>query len=144
MFFRRLAVALAAILTCASARADATAEIRQRLEQWTADFNAGRKAEACDLFSKSLISDFRGQGEAGYEARCAIISRALDDSSRKLHYAADIKEIIVEGALAVVRLTWTLKVTPGDAISIEPGLDVFRREDDGQWRIIRYMAYTED
>lgn len=144
MLFRPLFAAFAVLLFCTPARADAAAEVRQRLEQWTLDFNAGKKAEACDLFSKSLVSDFRGQGEAGYEQRCAIISRALGDTSRKLRYAMDIREIIVEGPLAIVRLTWTLTVTPGDEVSIEPGLDVFRKEDDGQWRIIRYMAYTED
>ncbi|MGV6876735.1 YybH family protein [Pseudochelatococcus sp. B33] len=144
MLLRQLFAVFAALWLSTPAHADAAAEIRQRLEQWTLDFNAGRKAEACDLFSKSLLSDFRGQGEAGYEERCAIISRALDDASRKLHYAMDIREIIVEGSLAIVRLTWTLTVSPRDAVSVEPGLDVFRKEDDGQWRIIRYMAYTED
>jgi ketosteroid isomerase-like protein len=51
--------------------------------------------------------------------------------------------VIVDRDMAIVRLTWTLTVTPGDIMSIEPGLDVFRREADGRWRIIRYMAYEE-
>lgn len=70
-----------------------------------------------------------------------MISVALDDTTRTYHYDLDFKEIIVENSLAVVRLTWTLTTTPGKAMSVEPGLDVFRKEADGQWRIIRYMAY---
>jgi hypothetical protein len=65
------------------------------LQQWTASFNGRDKVGACDLFSKSLISDVRGQGEANYETRCAIISKALDDPKRSFHYDLKIKEIIV-------------------------------------------------
>lgn len=144
MVHRLVLTLMGILMLMAPARADSAQDVRQRLEQWTHDFNAGKKAESCDLFSKSLISDFQGQGEAGYEERCAIITRALDDSSRSFQYTMDIKDIITEGPLAIVRLTWTLKIAPGDETSVETGLDVFRKEADGQWRIIRYMAYTED
>lgn len=134
----------ALLLLGAPVRADDAAEIRQRLERWTQAFNAGRKAEACELFSKTLLSSVQGQGEADYETRCALISKALDDPDRDFHYSADIKEIDVEGDLAFVRLDWTLTVSPGGARSLEPGLDIFRREADGAWRIVRYMSYEVD
>ncbi|HSI39718.1 MAG TPA: DUF4440 domain-containing protein [Xanthobacteraceae bacterium] len=144
---RMLRASLAAVLLvlCAlPARADAQAEIRARLQQWTEAFNARDAAKACELFSTSLVSDVRGQGEAGYARRCGLIAKALEDPARSLRYGADIKEVIVEGDLAVVRLTWTLTISPGDIRSVEPGLDVFRKEADGQWRIIRFMAYEAE
>lgn len=125
------------------AMADAEADIRARLEAWTRAFNSGDRVAACDLFSRSLVSDYRGQGEADYATRCALIEKALADPRRRFHYAADIREVIVEGNLAVVRLVWTLTISPGDVRSVEPGMDIFRKEDDGRWRIIRYMAYEE-
>lgn len=137
----------AMLFHAAPARADADADaavIRARLEEWTRQFNARDKAGTCELFSKSLLSDVRGQGEADYATRCALIGAALDDPARQFHYAADIKEVIVSGDLAVVRLTWTLTVAPDDIRSVEPGLDVFAREADGRWRIIRYMAYENE
>jgi len=140
----RLLVVLCLLFLATPAVADDAAAIRARLEEWTRQFNDGDTAGACELFSKELISDFRGQDEAGYEARCALIETALGDPARKFHYALDIKEIIAEGNIAIVRLTWTLTVSPGDISSVEPGLDVFRREADGRWRIIRYMAYEAD
>lgn len=142
---RRLRAVLAAGLWLAAtpALADAESDIRARLDAWTRAFNSGDKAGACDLFSRALVSDYRGQGEAGFETRCALIGKALDNRERRFRYAADIKEVIVEGNLAVVRLTWTLTITPGDIRSVEPGMDVFRKEDDGEWRIIRYIAYEE-
>ena len=67
---------LAAIMTVvgpALAHADDAADIRARLERWAEDFNAGRKEAVCDLFSKSLVSDVAGQGEADYETRCRLL-----------------------------------------------------------------------
>ena len=127
---------------CAGAIADDASDIRARLEQWTASFNNRDKVGACDLFSKSLVSDVQGQEQTDYEKRCAIISAALDDPKRSFRYDLDIKEIIVDKAIAIVRLNWTLKISPGDMTSTEIGLDVFQKEDDGRWRIIRYISYS--
>ncbi|HZT19933.1 MAG TPA: nuclear transport factor 2 family protein [Dongiaceae bacterium] len=149
----RLAAWLAAgaILAIAAppgwAEASDQAAIRQALAAWTADFNAGRPGRICDLFSAELRYDFRGVPERGYQAMCEGLRRALADPSRKITYSFDIKEILVFGDTAIVRLVWTARVTrPGiaaDALSHEPGLDVFRRQPDGGWKIIRYMAYEE-
>ncbi len=140
-------VMLAAVLLFGGlvpAIAEPAEDIRGRLLRWADDFNAGRTAAACDLFSKDLVSDYRGQGEANYATRCRLLGRAIDDPARDFHYQPLIKEIIVEGDLAVVRLEWMLTVTPGDIKAREPGMDIFRKEPDGVWRIIRFMAYDED
>jgi len=58
----------------------------------------------------------------------------------------DIKEIVVFGDVAVVRLVWTLTIKEKDGRefkSVEPGMDIFRRQADGSWKIVRYMAYEE-
>ena len=50
----------------------------------------------------------------------------------------------VSGSLAVVRPVWHITSTrPGHAEqhTTEPGLDVFRHEPDGRWRIIRLLPY---
>lgn len=121
-------------------------EIADALAQWTADFNAGRADKTCDLFSRELRADYRGQPERGYDGQCDLLKQSLNDPTRRYSYALAIKEILVSGDTAVVRLTWTLTVQPkdGQAITaIEPGLDVFRKESDGRWRIVRYMAFEE-
>jgi ketosteroid isomerase-like protein len=138
------AAIVAALSFAAPAAADDAADIRARLEQWTTDFNEGRAEAACDLFSKELVSDFRGQGEAGYDTRCSLITKAIGDPSRKFHYDLEIKEIIVEGNLGVVRLVWRSQITPPNVTTEEPGIDIFRKEADGTWRIIRYMAFEAE
>jgi steroid delta-isomerase len=50
----------------------------------------------------------------------------------------------VSGDLAVVRLIWISNLTATDGRTTseeEPGLDVFQRQPDGSWKIIRYIAY---
>jgi ketosteroid isomerase-like protein len=76
---------------------------------------------------------------------CSRLHRALTGREVGYRYGLTINEIIVSGDLAVVRLVWTLTVSrPGvpDVVTQEPGLDVFRKQDDGTWKIIRYLAYN--
>ena len=151
---------IAALLVSASVRAEDASrredisrsenasrqEIADALTQWTAAFNAGDADKTCALFSRELRADYRGQPERGYDGQCDILKRSLSDKSRRYSYALAIKEILVWGDVAVVRLTWTLTVTPKEGptiTAIEPGLDVFRKEADGRWRIVRYVAYEQ-
>jgi ketosteroid isomerase-like protein len=120
-------------------------EIRAALTQWTADFNARNSRVICDLFALDLRYDYQGFPERGYQDVCALLQRSLGDSNKRYSYSPAIKEIIVAGDIAVVRLAWTLTVrTEGDAGEVtitEPGMDVFRKQPGGSWKIIRYVAY---
>jgi steroid delta-isomerase len=119
-------------------------EIRSALSKWTQDFNAGKADAVCALFSPKLRYDFRGYPERGYADVCTRLKHSLADQSKRYAYALDIREILIEGDIAVVRLVWTLTVTLGNGqtvTSVEPGMDVFAKEPDGSWKIIRYLAY---
>jgi ketosteroid isomerase-like protein len=92
-----------------------------------------------------LISDFRGQPGDTYSSLCANLQMALSDPAKTYHYDLEIKEIMVSGDIAVVRLVWTLTVhskngAPNETTH-EPGMDIFRLQPDGSWKISRYMAY---
>ena len=134
-------------LTGLPAMADTESEkaIRDALTKWTADFNSRDATRICDLFAPDLRYDFRGSPERDYNAMCSLLHRALSDQAKKITYSFDIKEIIVSGDMAIVRLVWTSKVSQAGSSQVietrEPGLDVFRRQPDGTWRIARYMAY---
>jgi len=123
---------------------DSAGAIKSALGQWTQDFNAGNAEKACALFAPDLRYDFRGYPERDYRDICGRMQRSLGDKSKTYSYDLDVREIIVSGDIAVVRLVWKLTVTLPNGqqvVSVEPGMDVFRKEPDGAWKIIRYIAY---
>lgn len=123
------------------------ADIRAAFAQWTEDFNAARADKVCGLYAKDLVSNYRGVPERGFDRQCKILHDALSDKERRFHYALEIKEILSFGDIAIARVVWTLTIKKGEngpeATIVEPSLDVFRKESDGQWRIFRYLSYDE-
>jgi hypothetical protein len=113
---------------------DPATDIRAALEQWRLDFNARRSVNICGLFAKDLRYDFRGLPEQNYSLLCDRLHRALSDATRSFRYDLRIKEIIVSGSLAIVRLTWisTLTANGSSGTHEEPGLDVFQKQADGR------------
>jgi uncharacterized protein (TIGR02246 family) len=138
---------LAALTFPVAAQGDSPAQaaIRGALTQWMTDFNAGDAEGACRLFAPDLIAQVRGQPERSYTDLCELLERSLNDRSKTYRYSLAIKEILVAGDLAVVRLTWTLTVmrkdTGAETTSDEFGIDIFRRQGDGSWKISRFMSY---
>jgi len=145
------AVALATVLLSLSSTMpvladDAAMEVKSALTQWMADFNAGKTDRVCDLFAADVRADYRGYPTRDHQAVCDLLIKSLTDSTRAFSYALDIKEVLILGDVAVVRLVWTLTIKETDGRefkSVEPGMDVFRRQADGSWKIVRYMAYEE-
>ena len=125
---------------------DAATEVKSALTQWMSDFNAGKTDRVCDLFAPDVRADFRGYPTRDHQAVCDLLTKSLANKTRAFSYALDIKEIVVFGDMAVVRLVWTLTIKEkdgGEIKSVEPGMDVFQRQADGSWKIVRYMAYEE-
>lgn len=136
--------------TAAAATTAATEEgaIRAALTAWTEAFNARQTERICDLFARDLIADYRGTPQKTYESLCTGLREAMGDSARRFRYDLTIHEVLVAGDMAVVRLRWDLTVIhtdpPREVRSSDLGLDVFRRQPDGVWRIVRYLAYPLD
>jgi len=141
---------VAALLVAASgvpARADVNADraaITARLQAWAAAFNARNAKGVCDIFAPDLVATVPGAVESGRNALCARLATTLAKPGLKLRYTPDIREIIVAGNIAVVRLFWTLtaEVKGRAESSVEAGMDVFQRQPDGRWSIIRFVAFT--
>ena len=122
------------------------AAIRAALLKWSMAFNEGNTRDVCELFSPDLRYDYRGSPERDYDQMCKQLRKTLGNKDKKFHYSAEIKEILVRDDMAVVRIVWTLSIsnrtdTEKAAVSKEYGLDVFRREASGDWRITRFLGY---
>ena len=154
MFTRLSALGAAMLAACAlllahplRAETDPETAVRTALEQWRQDFNARKSDHICNLFSPELIYDFQGLPEQNYSLLCDRLHKALAGGTPNITYGLRIKEVVISGDLAIVRLTWISTVTAADGTQgtdDEQGLDVFARQADGSWKIIRYIAYPEN
>jgi ketosteroid isomerase-like protein len=125
--------------------ATARNELRVTLQNWTKAFNARNVPEVYTLFAPDLISNYQGQPAGDYHSLCAQLRTSLSDPDKSYHYSFRINEIQVFRDLAIVRLTWHLRVNhkgfPGEDFVEETSLDIFRRQPDGSWKISRFNAY---
>src|SRR5262245_43455749 len=114
--FRNQSAGLIAIVlltaTAAPLHADEAADraaITQRLQRWTAAFNARDALGACDLFAPDLAYSIPEMIQGTKQTMCANLAKVLARTDIQVSYKnPDVHEIIVSGDVAVVRLTWTL------------------------------------
>jgi ketosteroid isomerase-like protein len=137
---------LACFIPAATAGGDDRAAIRAELDAWTQAYNARQRDSICGIFSKELRYKFGEVPDRGYNDVCTALGRLLADQTIRSHYTLDLREILVYGDIAVVRLVWILDESKAGSNhtvrSLEPGMDMFQRQKDGSWKIIRYLAYT--
>src|SRR5665213_3664190 len=120
--------------------------ISQRLLQWADAFNRRDAPAACDLFAPNLVASVPDAPERGRAAVCSQLKAAMSNKDVRLHYTPDIREIIISGDLAVVRVIWTLRMQRKASVRTthEHGLDVFRKSTGGKWSITRFIAFSDD
>jgi uncharacterized protein (TIGR02246 family) len=149
------ALGLASLAACSAAvsapptrDADASA-IRAALEQWPQDWNDRDTEAVCGLFAPDVVLSVPSAPDRDFGAMCAGFAEVFARSDETIRYDPPaIDEILVDGDLATVRLTWTSRTTgtgiAGERVEREKGLDVFRRQPDGLWRIHVSHAYPEE
>jgi ketosteroid isomerase-like protein len=128
------------------AEQDGASQVRAALTRWRDDFNAGKVEPLCDIFAPDLVVTYRGTPDRGYAAFCRQLQTAVADPALDLRYDLEIEEIIPPGVLVVARVIWTLTSRVEGAepeIQTERGMDIFRRQADGAWRIARFIAYDD-
>lgn len=151
-----LALSLALLAACgsltgrrsspAASRGDAPMEIRNALEQWSRDFNAGNAPAVCGLFARDVRVMYPGRTDRDYDAVCRELTEAMRGGDRTFRYdAPQVADVVVSGDMAVVRLVWTLRASGagGNFTARENGVDIFRRQSDGAWRISLSHSYPD-
>lgn len=127
---------------------DPTTEITERLKKWPHDFNAKNIQAVCGLFAPDLIATYPGSPNRNHQEMCRQLTAVFNDPDKIMLYdEPKIEQILVEGDLAIVRLVWTLYISfkhkPDTEKITEIGLDVFRRQSDGSWKIAISYAYPK-
>lgn len=121
-------------------------EIINLLQKWPQDFNAKNIEATCGLFAPDLIASYPGTADKNYQEMCRTLNAAMTDSNKIFSYETpNIEQIIVQGDLGVVRLIWNLKISHKNQLNTElikeKGLDIFKRQKDGSWKIAISYAY---
>jgi uncharacterized protein (TIGR02246 family) len=124
------------------------ATIEAALRQWPNDFNAENLVGVCGLFADDVVLVYPGGPDRDRQQFCDRMQTLFDDPAKQFSYdAPDIGEVLVEGDLATVRLMWklTIRDTSGKVLDTidENGLDVFRRQPDGSWKIHISHAFSQ-
>jgi len=122
--------------------------IEAALRQWPTDFNAENVDGVCGLFADDVVLAYPGGEDSNSGEFCERMQALFNDPAKRYSYAQpDIREILVDGDLATVKLFWTLTVTDptGKVLDtgVEDGLDVFVRQPDGTWKIHVSHAFTK-
>lgn len=121
-------------------------EISALLEKWSLDFNAKNIEAVCGLFATDVVATYPGTKDKNFAEMCLHLTQVMKNPDITYKYAAPkVEQVIVEGDLAIVRLIWTLNTTnknnPKNEIVHEKGLDVFRRQSNGSWKIVISYAF---
>jgi uncharacterized protein (TIGR02246 family) len=125
------------------------AAIEAALRQWPNDFDAENLSGVCGLFADDVVLVYPGSPDRDHDQFCDQMQSLFDDPIRKFNYdAPEIREVLVDGDLATVRLIWTLTVRDASGKVLETveenGVDVFRRQPDGSWKIHVSHAFTQN
>jgi ketosteroid isomerase-like protein len=126
----------------------AEAQVRAALAAWPEDFAARRTAAVCGLFAPDAVLSYPGTRDRDFDATCSHFRDLFAIRDRSFTYAApEIEEVVAGRDTVVVRLVWTLTVADptGKTLEVvrERGVDVFRRQPDGSWKIRISHAYPE-
>lgn len=126
-----------------SEEAKAEKEIRGALAGWVAAANRGDWQEALKIWAPDLIGWYPGMPDDTYARE---VERAARAGLPRTTYEVEIKEVMVSGALAVVRDVWTFSTrNASGAARVErvKSFEVWRRQPDGLWKISRWISAPE-
>lgn len=121
-------------------------EITDLLKKWPQDFNAKNIQATCGLFAPDLVASYPESQDKNYDEMCRFLETAFQNKDKNFTYEApQIEQIFIDGDIGVVRLIWQLKIVNKKTLKTEwikeKGLDVFKRQKDGSWKIAISYAF---
>ena len=141
-------VAITALCACQRApdAAHSEAEIRSAVLQWVDAFNAEDLEGVLASYSQGLILSYPGEEDMTTPERFRdLYEGTFDREGGSYTFDAEIDEIGISGEMAYARITWTLTWHPDGAeayvMRTERAMEVWRYEEDGIWRLHRWLGY---
>jgi hypothetical protein len=133
--------------TVASAdSSQAVTYIRGRLAQWVEQNNKGDKA-ADEVWARGMEGWYSHGAEYGDSAAFVVAGVPYVKGAGSSTYDVKVEEVAVGGDVAAVHDIWTeirhFKGSTATAKRIIRGSELWRRQSDGKWRIVRFVDALE-
>jgi steroid delta-isomerase len=121
--------------------------LRQYVAESAAAVNRRDLKAMMATVSPDLILTYPGIADMGYEAlENGYAEMIALPAGTSVTTAPTIEEIIVSGDLAVIRVTWTTTTVSGPSdrkVRRMRDMQVWRRNDQGEWKFTRGMHFRE-
>lgn len=123
----------------------AVRNIRASLAAWVEAANRKDWKAASRVWAPDLIGWYPGQRDDTYEQEMRNAAHPRLDRP-PTRYEVNVVEVMVSGRLAVVRDIWrftTAPATPDSAVTVVRSYEVWKRQNDGKWKIARWISAPE-
>lgn len=145
-----LAACLICCVSSAPAAADSTSADAKSFDKlyadWTKSFNKKDMAGTMSIFAPTCTASLPDATHKTYNQIENGFKKLFAQKNKSYQYTYDVHNIYHEGDLAAVRITWHLAVSEGGKLlekTNEHGLDVLKRDTNGAWQIVNWVAFSE-
>jgi len=121
-----------------------TVIFQQLFSDWTEAFNQKDLSRSCALFSKKVVANYQGVPEKNYSSICDGFKKIFEEKDKRYQYRFKLHHVYRSNTLAAVRITWYLNISENDKPISEvqdEGIDIFEKNEQGQWEIVNYIAF---
>jgi ketosteroid isomerase-like protein len=128
---------------CAAENRQDNENFKRIFSEWTNAFNRKDLIGSCELFSKDMIADYQNVPTKNYQTVCDGFKKIFK-GKRDYKYQFKLHQVYQSDKLAAVRITWYLEIWEKDKLlsaTQDEGLDIFKLEEQGTWRIVNYIGY---
>ena len=133
--------------SCSPNDSVAAIAIRQRLADWVTQTNRGDRTAASTIWAPGMVGWFPRSPEFSDSAAYTVAGITSREIRPVVTYELQVADLAVEGSLAVVHDIWkeTRRFTnPPVTVTREiRGSEMWRCQDDGSWRIARWVSAPE-
>lgn len=127
---------------------DNTKPIRDAINNWVDGFNSGDYAKAISIYADDFIGYYPDQKNQYRKDIEDQYKHILNNKNLSVIISVKEDEISVSGDFAYVRMTMTAKIKPSYApepsIATDKGLQVWKKDKNGMWKIIRSSSFPSN
>jgi len=127
---------------------DNTKPIRDAINNWVDGFNSGDYATAISIYADDFIGYYPDQKNQYRKDIEDQYKHILNNKNLSVIISVKEDEISVSGDFAYVRMTMTAKIKPSYApepsIATDKGLQVWKKDKNGMWKIIRSSSFPSN